>query len=209
MSQSSVALVHQVIPLFDGIMRALDDHAKDPKNKPAVCMAAVRGRIMLDKYYGLTDDSVVYRIAMRRLFRLSLSCRRLTQWLVLHPRYKSSYFQKAGWPRDWIRTAEDLLRKEYDKNYKLEASEMPKNTSTAVRATFIQANNFLIFCQNLPTKNKYFEEFDFNASSSAHPADEWLNSPPIAGADGLQYWGAMAGHRLQRMALNFLSAPGM
>jgi hypothetical protein len=86
---------------------------------------------------------------------------------------------------------------------------MPENTSTAVRATFIQANNFLIFCQNLLTKNKYFEEFDFNASSSAHPVDEWLSSPPIAGADGLQYWGAMAGHRLQRMALNFLSAPGM
>jgi hypothetical protein len=78
MSQSSMALVHQVIPLFDGITRALDDHAKDPKNNPAVRMAAVRGRIMLDKYYGLTDDSVVYRIAMRRSCRLSLSCCQLT-----------------------------------------------------------------------------------------------------------------------------------
>jgi hypothetical protein len=27
-------------------------------------MAAVRGRVMLNKYYGLTDDSVMYRIAM-------------------------------------------------------------------------------------------------------------------------------------------------
>jgi hypothetical protein len=190
MSQSSVALEYQVTPLFDGITYALDDHAKDPKNKPAVHMAAVQGRIMLDKYYGLMDDSVVYQIAMCRSCQLSLSCCQLTQLLVLHPCYKSSYFQKAGWPRDWVHTAEDLLHQEYDKNYKLEASEMPENTSTVVRATFIQ----LIFCQNLPTKNKYFEEFDFNASSSAHPVDEWLNSPPIAGADGLQYWGAMAGH---------------
>jgi hypothetical protein len=31
---------------------------------PAVRMAATRGRAMLNKYYGLTDDSMVYRIAM-------------------------------------------------------------------------------------------------------------------------------------------------
>jgi hypothetical protein len=86
MSQSSVALVHQVIPLFDGITRALDNHAKDPKNKPAVCMAAAQSRIMLDKYYGLTDDSVVYWIAMRRPCQLSLSCCQLTHsgWCFIH-----------------------------------------------------------------------------------------------------------------------------
>jgi hypothetical protein len=64
MSQSRTPLLHQVIPLFDGITRALDDHASDTKNAPAVRMAAVRGRVMLNKYYGLTDDSVMYRIAM-------------------------------------------------------------------------------------------------------------------------------------------------
>jgi hypothetical protein len=64
MSQSRTPLLHQVIPLFDGITRALDDHASDVKNVPAVRMAAVRGRVMLNKYYGLTDDSVMYRIAM-------------------------------------------------------------------------------------------------------------------------------------------------
>lgn len=29
-------------------------------------MAALHGHTMLDKYYGLTDDSVVYRVAMRK-----------------------------------------------------------------------------------------------------------------------------------------------
>jgi hypothetical protein len=64
MSQSSTPLIHQVIPLFDGITRALDDYAEDTENVPAVRMAAIRGRKMLDKYYGLTDDSIVYRLAM-------------------------------------------------------------------------------------------------------------------------------------------------
>ena len=64
MSQSHTPLLHQVIPLFDGITHALDDHASDIRNVPAVHMAAVRGQVMLNKYYGLTDDSVMYRIAM-------------------------------------------------------------------------------------------------------------------------------------------------
>ena len=37
---------------------------------------------------------------------------------MLHLWYKSSYFHKAGWPREWITTAEDLLRNEWNVNYK-------------------------------------------------------------------------------------------
>ena len=37
-------------------------------------------------------------------------CYFLINFLVLHPKYKSSYFVKVGWPSDWIRTAEGLLR---------------------------------------------------------------------------------------------------
>jgi hypothetical protein len=72
MSQTDVPLVHQVIPLFDGITRALDDHAGNSDYAPAVRMAAARGRTMLDKYYGLTDDSIVYRIAMCTLIVIAI-----------------------------------------------------------------------------------------------------------------------------------------
>jgi hypothetical protein len=64
MSQSKTPLVHEVIPIFDIINRALDEHLEDVTLPAAVCMAAARGRTMLNKYYGLTDDSVIYRIAM-------------------------------------------------------------------------------------------------------------------------------------------------
>jgi hypothetical protein len=57
-------LMHQVIPLFDGITHALDDHAGNVDYAPAVRMAVVRSCTMLNKYYELTDDSVVYRIVM-------------------------------------------------------------------------------------------------------------------------------------------------
>jgi hypothetical protein len=64
MSQSKTPLVHNVIPIIDIITCALDDYSNDTALPPAVHMAAFRGCTMLDKYYGLTDESIVYRIAM-------------------------------------------------------------------------------------------------------------------------------------------------
>ncbi|KAF8550527.1 hypothetical protein OG21DRAFT_397915 [Imleria badia] len=55
----------------------------------------------LNRYYELTDSSDVYRIAM-----------------VLHPRHKLQYFRQANWEQDWINTAEELVREEYNRTYK-------------------------------------------------------------------------------------------
>jgi hypothetical protein len=68
-SQSNVPLLHEVIPIFDIITRALDDFIDDESNFPAVQAAAHRGRAMINKYYGLSDESVMYRIAIRE-FRI-------------------------------------------------------------------------------------------------------------------------------------------
>jgi hypothetical protein len=125
MSQSQTPLIYNVIPLFDIITRALDDHISNDTLPSAIRMAARRGHAMLNKYYGLTDASIIYRIAMCMCV-LDLVLRHNSYTFlptVLHPRYKSSYFHKAGWPRSWITTAEDLLRAEWDANYKPQAAE--------------------------------------------------------------------------------------
>ena len=62
--QSKTPLIHEVILIFNIIMRTLDEHAEDLTLPPAVRMAAVCGRVMLNKYYGLTDDSIIYQIGM-------------------------------------------------------------------------------------------------------------------------------------------------
>jgi hypothetical protein len=69
-SQSKTPLVHEVIPIFDIITRALDDHLADVTLPPAVRMAAAWGCTMLNKYYGLTDNSIVYRITMCKSSRV-------------------------------------------------------------------------------------------------------------------------------------------
>ena len=59
-SQSKTPLVHKVIPIFDNITQTLDAHINDATFPPAIHIAAAHGHTMLNKYYGLSNDSIVY-----------------------------------------------------------------------------------------------------------------------------------------------------
>ena len=53
-----------VIPFMDSLFDALKDYVSDKTLFPAVHMAAVQGCSVMQKYYGKTDDSIIYHIAM-------------------------------------------------------------------------------------------------------------------------------------------------
>jgi len=57
-------LLHDMIPLFDAITHAFDDYINNTSMFPAVQAAARHGLTLLNKCYGLTDDSIMYCIAM-------------------------------------------------------------------------------------------------------------------------------------------------
>ena len=62
-------LLHEVIPIFDIIItRALDDYIDDATKLPIVRAAARRGHAIVNKYYSLTNDSVMYCLAMSESF---------------------------------------------------------------------------------------------------------------------------------------------
>ena len=64
MEQESVPLIHQVIPEIDGLTNALSAARDDEDLHPAVRFGSWLGLRHLNKYYALTDDSIIYRIAM-------------------------------------------------------------------------------------------------------------------------------------------------
>jgi hypothetical protein len=41
----------------------------------------------------------------------------LTKTLVLHPRHKLAYFKTQQWEADWIATAEELVRTQFNRCY--------------------------------------------------------------------------------------------
>ena len=112
-----------MIPYMDALTEHLDTFSQDELITPAVHMAAKRGRIILDKYYGLTDETIIYRIAMSKYSFVTIAALffmlTLMHYLeVLHPRYKINYFRTQEWPEDWITEAMDLIRGEWTSRYK-------------------------------------------------------------------------------------------
>jgi hypothetical protein len=39
------------------------------------------------------------------------------QIAVLHPRHKLQYFKTAGWEDEWVETARNIVRDEFDRTY--------------------------------------------------------------------------------------------
>jgi hypothetical protein len=64
MSKSSIPQIYQVIPYMDCLNDALDDFAGDGTLFSAVRVTARCGAVVLNKYYGKTDESIIFRIAM-------------------------------------------------------------------------------------------------------------------------------------------------
>ncbi|RDX49164.1 hypothetical protein OH76DRAFT_1307680, partial [Lentinus brumalis] len=55
----------------------------------------------INQYYKATDMSATYRIAM-----------------LLYPRHKTRYLEKASWPKSWIDDTLEMLHEEYDAKYR-------------------------------------------------------------------------------------------
>ena len=50
-------------------------------------------------------------------------------FLVLHPKHKLKYFEKQGWDKEWINTAEEIVREEFKKNYAAYVIQKEKKVS--------------------------------------------------------------------------------
>ncbi|THH23259.1 hypothetical protein EUX98_g7913, partial [Antrodiella citrinella] len=117
-SHSNRPLLYEVIPIIDKLTTALEQVIANNSLVQPVRAAATRGMKVLNKYYSVTDDSIMYRLA-----------------ILLHPRYKSEYFKRQKWPSEWITTAENLLRQRWESHYKPKASDIAAAAAAAAAAT--------------------------------------------------------------------------
>jgi hypothetical protein len=100
---------------MDRIDALLSDAPVKPLS-PSVKHALRFARKSINKYYSKTDLSNVYRIAMGTFLVILLSfVLNSFRVSVLHPQLKLKYFQQRHWSKDWIDTAETIVREEYAK----------------------------------------------------------------------------------------------
>jgi hypothetical protein len=114
-----------VIPAMDHIDMVFTNAClPTSKFNPAVRAAIKIAKKTLNRYYSLTDASELFRITMGKLSispRVAIIISFVYQ--VLHPRYKLGYFKAAGWTQEWIDTAEDLVRNQFDLKYTSQYSD--------------------------------------------------------------------------------------
>ena len=190
---------------------------------PALQAALSLGKNLLDKYYSLTDDSEVYRIAMGMYiifivdeFWLLLIYNYI--YLVLHPKHKLKYFEKQNWDEDWIKTAEDIVREEFRRNYeeyippKLAKASQPSKKKVSIHIVII----LFFVSRSFQSRNDDINDSESSSSSSEEEEfieelDRYLSSGRIKGVkDPLKWWHDNQGSypRLSRMAKDYLSIPG-
>lgn len=152
-SKSAIPLVHDVIPLIDSITSILDETMDNVLEDLAIRHAALRGLLLLNKYYARTDDTVVYRIAMSKYLSIQYSTTILSPrrvFLVLHPRHKLQYFARANWETEWIAEAKRIIGDVWVKNYKADATGVlvsvpsSSNSTTDVSDTLTKCLHVLI-----------------------------------------------------------------
>ena len=105
---------------MDYIDKHLASGSVNERYSPSIRAAMAIGKTILNKYYTLTDNSEVYRIAMGMLFLLYDRHGTLVQiytCVVLDPKRKLEYFRSAGWEEAWITTARDIVATEFEQGY--------------------------------------------------------------------------------------------
>lgn len=110
-----------VIPAMDYIDTRLTTQGHDRTLAPSIRSALGLAKKTLNRYYTRTDESEVYRIAMSKPSVLSFVwCHVAKYFTVLHPRHKLSYFKGAAWEQEWIDTAKEVLKAEFERSYRQE-----------------------------------------------------------------------------------------
>ncbi|KAF8814886.1 hypothetical protein BYT27DRAFT_7081586 [Phlegmacium glaucopus] len=120
--------IAMVIPAMDHLDQHLATCALKVEYAPSIRAAVTLGKWMLNKYYDMTDYSEVYRIAM-----------------VLHPQHKLTYFKKAGWDNDWIKTARQIVRDEFERSYKSITKDSDDDVETNVAKVHCFLHYIILF----------------------------------------------------------------
>lgn len=133
---------------MDHIDEYLATACQNIKFSKAIRAALALGKQTLNRYYKKTDHSDVYRIAMGKIFNSSFYLCLQVFFIVLHPRHKLQYFEKAGWEDTWIKTSRDIVRTEFDQTYAFmdveEQSDAPPPSSVCIIILLFDLSLYLL-----------------------------------------------------------------
>lgn len=195
-----------VIPAMDHIDEMLTMSSLNNVYPPSIRAALSIAKRTSNRYYNATDQSEVYRIAMGELSWSIFICFSVKLMIcniivVLHPRHKLKYFERAGWEPEWIAAAKDIVRAEFNRSYATQPVNIEEDQDEDVEMSETHTSNIF---DNLPALSAP------RTRELRDELDRYLSTDPEHAVDVLMWWTerkAMYPH-LSRMALDYLSIPG-
>lgn len=123
---------------------------------------------------------------------------------VLHSSHKLTYFRNTNWSDEWIETAREILRDEFERSYDSDcllvglAADKPTHASPATTTTNIFDNLPALALSSASTDNR-------------SEIDRYLGSDPEPTSNALMWWTErrQTYPQLSRMAIDYLAIPGM
>ena len=206
---------------MDTIDEVLATNALSSKYSVAIHAALSVGKKTLNRYYAKTDLSKTYRIAMGiPFFILHFTSSSHSILSVLHPRHKLNYFKNAKWEDDWIETARQLVRDEFDLLYNHPSTSQESPSSTQV----CTAHSYVLFSSHhtspcmqatarLSKSNNIFDNMAALAALEStdlrDELDRYLSSDPEHVVDAVRWWCDRRAEypHLSRMAIDYLVIP--
>lgn len=138
-------VVADVIPYIDEIdqlftTRLVTLHTADGNEDNIAISSAFKTCLILasrtlNKYYALTDDTSIYRIAMSTYVLLYMYALTDTRLSVLHPSHKREYFSDANWPLDWVDEATNAVKAMWTDDYAAREDLIPEVLDESKRAS--------------------------------------------------------------------------
>ncbi|KAG8687255.1 hypothetical protein FRC11_007521 [Ceratobasidium sp. 423] len=113
LSKSNVPMLADILVHFDGLNQLYCNMANDKSIPVWGRQGANRARLKLDKYYSMTDTSIMYCLAV-----------------VLHPSNRLAYLKRLGWQETWVEEARSIALNTWEQYYKPEDYNNGDDTSS-------------------------------------------------------------------------------
>src|ERR1700680_1016935 len=101
--------------------------------------------------------------------------------VVLHPRHKLKYFERAGWEPEWTEAAKDIIRAEFDRSYAAQVGNVQEDSDPDSDAGVSGMGSSNIF-DNLPALSAP------RLKELRDELDRYLSTDPEHVADVLMWW---------------------
>ncbi|KAL9936106.1 hypothetical protein V8E36_004948 [Tilletia maclaganii] len=154
-SKKTNPMIGEVVGMFERLDSQFGAIENEKKMPNAWHKGAERARLVVSKYYGLSEQTEVYSLAT-----------------LLHPNYRLEFLEAMKWKSEWKEAAVDVLRSHYEQFYKLEPQASQDTSSSEAEDEDEEIDLVTLAMMKRSSARK-------STAKVIDPIDEWLSATSV------------------------------